>query len=287
MNKLLLEHDGHEVSKVYLRDEEIPFSGGQNVLLDCQAVNLMHHYSNLQNLFKFSILDYSSLGHRYISIRDLTPINHFLRALGRCLKFKRKYKVALFWNWRMPWESKGWPISSLLWKNEFLDHKLLSSKCTSFLERNSSLFPEFYGLNENSNVVLICPHTDSKFSDFLEDLDLLLQEDPDALCAYTAADRIYVKQHRIAPHSYPATFEFMGRYIEVIANPLTRNLPSEILILGMQNLILFSTLSSVVFAAQGNKVKTLGKIERRDRKDYGLMMSRAKKKWWKLEYSIH
>jgi len=184
----------------------------------------------------------------------------------------------------MPWERIGWPISELLWRNRFLDHELLSSKCKSFLERNFSLFPEFSGLNLDSKVLLICPHTDHEFSYFLHELQQLLESDSEALGYFNCAERIFVKQHRIAPHTFPTTFEFFGRVIKVIEQPLSRNLPSEILILGMDNLALFSTVSSVVFAAHGHLLKTLGGIGKRDRRDYGLMLNRAKKNWQNLDY---
>ena len=284
MNRLLLQHDGHEVSRIYSRNEIIPFSNNEKVLLDCQAVNLLHHYSNLQNLSHFSILDYSSLGHRYVSVSDILPLNHFVRALVRCLKFKRKYNITSLWNWRMPWESEGWAISNLLWHNKFLDHELLTSKCRSFMDKHISLFPELSGLSASSKVLLICPHTNHDFSKFLWELQQLLESDSEALNSYKSAERIYVKQHRITPHYFPATFELLGRTIKVIEHPLTRNLPSEILLLGIQNLVLFSTISSLVFAAQKNEVKAFGKMSNKDYKDYGFMLARAKKRWKSLDY---
>lgn len=283
MNKLLLEHDGHQVSRVYERAEEIPFSKNLEILLDCQSVNLLHHYSNLQNLTCFSIIDYSSLGHRYVSFRDFIPINHFVRAIARCIKFKHKYDVKQFWNWRMPWEKKGWPISEILWGNNFLNHALLTSKCKSFLRRNLHFFPEFSNLHLDTRVLLICPHTDHEFTQFLQELSQLLAKDSEALQFYGSAERIFVKQHRIAPHIFPSKFELHGRTVELIENSLSRNLPSEILILGMDNLALFSSISSVIFAAQGHLVKTFGNISMRDRRDYGLMLHRAKRDWTNLD----
>lgn len=287
MNKLLLQHVGHSISRVYKREESIPFSKSLRYLVDCQAINLLHHYKNLQNLQSYSVVDYSSLGHRYISLADITPFNHFIRGISRSFKFSQKYDVKEFWNWRMPWEPHTLSLSSFLWKNNFLDNDLLISRCKSFVDKNLSIFPEFQEMNAASNVLLICPHTDDNFSKFFGDLTNLLSSNQRALKIFQHAERVIVKQHRIAEHGFPDNFQLMNRKIFVANETFTRTLPSEILILGMKNLNLFSTISSIIFASLNNELITLGSMNLRDSKDYGLMLGRANKYWQKINFSIN
>ena len=114
----------------------------------------------------------------------------------------------------------------------------------------------------------------------------LLNSDQHALEIFLNAERVIVKQHRISEHRFPDNFQLMDRKIFVANEPLTRILPSEILILGMSNLELFSTISSIIFASRNNEFITLGSMNLRDSKDYGLMLSRANKYWKKISFSI-
>lgn len=287
MNKLLLSHAGHKVSEVYGKDELIPFNQHLNYLIDCQAINLLHHYKNLQHLVDYSIVDYSSLGHRYVTFSDFIPFNHFLRAIKRSYIFSRKYEVSELWNWRMPWEKNEIPFTSIFWKNSFLDQELLISKCTSFMLENFCRFPEFDGLDTDSNILLVCPHTENNFQEFFSDFNFLLDSDVKALKIFQKADRILVKQHRISEFVYPVTFNLKGKKVIVINTTFSRILPSEILLLGLKNISLFSTISSIIFAAGDKNLITLGGMSKRDSKDYGFMLGRSKKYWKNLQYRVH
>lgn len=286
MNKLLLEHDYHTVSQAYKRDMLIPFQKSKETILDCQAVNLLHHYSNLHSIKNYSVIDYSSLGHKYVSLRDLNSINHFVRGVVRSIKFKHKYDLKTLWNWRMPWESNSLPLTSLLWTNKFLDHSLIVRKSRTFIDKYLGIFPELSEISSRTRVLLICPHTDSSFAQFEMDLAKLLADNSMANSQFNSAEKIFVKQHRIAPHTYPDFFKINNREIVTINSSLSKVLPTEILLHGLSNLRLFSTISSIIFSAENTTFFPLGKISKRDQKDYGLMLNRANREWKKISFPI-
>ena len=287
MNKLLLMHDNHNVSRVYRNDENIPFSSQHKIILDCQVVNLIHYYSNLNKMKNLNIIDYSSLGHRYVAMRDLVNINQFVRAVLKSFKFWKKHSIKTIWHWRMKWEVSGFPLTFLFWENKFLDNDSMQLKSLSFVKNKLHLFPEFKGLSYDSQVLLIIPHTNSNFPQLLSELCDLLDKDLNALQVFNQSQRVVVKQHRVAQDNYPNEFKFRGKVIIVATNPLTKVLPVEVLLLGMRNISVLSTISSALFAASDRNCWALGKITHKDRKDYGFMLKKASRDWREFEFDIH
>ena len=286
INKLLLMHDNHNVSRVYKNYEDIPFSPQHKIIIDCQVVNLIHYYLNLSKMKNLNIIDYSSLGHKYVTIRDLVNIKQFVRAVLRSFKFWKKHSIKTIWHWRMKWEVFGFPLTFLFWENKFLDNNSMQLKSLSFVKDKLHLFSEFEGLNHDSRVLLILPHTNGNFPQLLSELCELLDKDLNALQVFNQSQRVIIKQHRVAQDNYPNEFKFRGKVIIVATNPLTKVLPVEVLLLGMRNISVFSTISSALFAASDRNCWTLGKITYKDWRDYGFMLKKASRDWKELEFDI-
>ena len=126
-----------------------------------------------------------------------------------------------------------------------------------------------------SECTLFCPHTDSNINEIVEDLEYLTTQNKRAAEIFRRVERIFIKQHRASAAILPNTFSLFGRTVVTINNQLTRLLPTEILLLGLEQSYLFSTSSSILFSSNPKRTWSLGRVSTKDRKDYGLMLSRA------------
>lgn len=285
LNSLILGHVGHNVAKFLSRDENL-HTDSSELIVDCQVLNLKHHYRNIPWKRKIIIVDYSNLGHRNVNITDWFPINHFFRSLIKVLKFNRKQKIAELWNMRMDWERNSTAFSELFWKNKYLDLERIKELSQSFLRMNANRFPDIAKLNLDGRILLICPHTDQDLAGLLVDIKNLLQKSFSASEIFYSVDEIYVKQHRISQVQLPDKINFLSREIKVINDPLTRILPTEIFTLGLENCFLFSTISSILFSADSSRTWSLGSISKKDLKDYGFMLGRARRANIHFEFNL-
>ena len=284
LNRLILTHAGHSVSKVYGREEKIPL-GEEELIIDCQVLNLSHHYKNIPTRNKRIVIDYSNLGHRIVNFSDAYPINHFIRSLFKIYRFNRKHHISELWSTKSSWERDLLPISEWYWRNKFLNIEKISEHAKSFLNEHANLFQELQSAHLDKKTLFICPHTQSNIAQLSNDLQELIFKDESAAEIFFDAEAIFVKQHRISSDIYPNNFEILGRRITVLNEPMTRLLPTEILLHGIQNSYLFSTISSILFTSDPIRTWSLGKISAKDRKDYGLMLARANRA--ELGYSFN
>ncbi len=243
-------------------------------IFDCQFVNKAHHFPGIEIVGKPRILDYSSLGHRFVGIKNLLPLGQFTRAVLRNYKFHRSKSPSEIIHWRYFWQMpNNWPIPGF-WRNSFLDEKKIRKHSINFIARNHT---KFKGLpSPDSSVLLICPAegmTTEKLRNAIEEKF----RDPEIAKFLRTNPKCIIKQHRNDETELPDSFNILGTEIKTLNTPISRLIPSEVILLGYPQTFMLSAISSGIFCAKQELLAELSPLTEVDRKTYGFLLAQLNK----------
>jgi hypothetical protein len=275
LNALLLKEVSNNTICMVRIDDSLDLSE-MDVVFDCQFINKAHHFKNITFPKRKRILDYSSLGHRYVKLLDLIPVNQFIRAMVRDIKFKKKFNPLEVIHWRYSWQSSNQPLTNLLWKNSFLNTNLMKSHATHFLTLNLKEFSELPPLS--TPLLLICPSEGTSFDQLRNFLFMKFNQEKILQTFLDSNPLIVVKQHRNDLINLPDKFKINNHEVRVIKDPLSRLLPLETILFAYENIFLLTGMSSGLFAANHERVLNLNSLSKEDRSAYGFMLAQLNRK---------
>lgn len=270
LNKLILDESEIQIHDFIEKDLETELSSS-DFLFDCQFINKLHHFKRLKIVGPPKILDYSSLGHRFVGAKDLWPFRHFLRAIARNYKFYKLHKPSELINWRYSWQSVNKIPLAFFWKNSFLDEEKVRNHSINFIRRNHE---KLVGLPPpESQVLLVCPAEGMEI-ELIKSLLKVKFEEKNISKFLKLNPVCLLKQHRNDEVILPDTLEVLGERIRVLNHPMTRLLPSEIITLGYPQVFLVSAVSSGIFCADQTRIADFGILNQADEKTYGFLLAR-------------
>lgn len=245
-----------------------------NYIFDCQFINKAHHFPAIKIMGKPRILDYSSLGHRFVGIKNLLPFGQFIRAIFRNYKFHRSKSPSEIIHWRYFWQTpKNWPIPGF-WKNSFLDEEKIRKHSVNFITQNFTKFEDFP--SPESSVLLICPEEGMTVEKLRTALEKKFRE-PEITKFLGTNPKCIIKQHRNDETKLPNSMNILGIEIKILNTPISRLVPSEIILLGYPQTFMLSAISSGIFCANQELLADLTPLKEVDRKTYGFLLAQLNK----------
>lgn len=242
--------------------------------LDCNILNLSHHYSNLISVRDVKIIDYSSIGHRTLLWSDFVNLKDSLRAIHRNSKFKKKFSPQAIIHWDDYASERQNLLIDFTWSNIFVKTLRLKEKCTKFIYKHQSKIPEIRDISNDSKILLIAPHIKSQPSDVIANITHLVNSSEDAKKNFERSDYILIKHHRTSLAPFNKEFTVLGRKIRSLNSSISRAIPIEIYMHGFSSTSIFSAPSSSIYSHPSNFFLLEDQMSKEDRAEYGLMMSR-------------
>jgi len=236
-------------------------------LFDQQILNLKHHFNGLSIQGFVDIIDYSNLSHIYLGFSDARFGKEYFRALLRNYRLKKKYAPRNFYSLVYPWQENLINPTNLFWQNKLLDYQEIRKTAKLFLDKNIKLFPEVEMVQKANKAFVICPKHDVSYDDFK-----FWANNNGAQLNEISKETIFIKQHRVSGELFPDKFSVKGMNFVTFNSPLMKILPLEILHLASSNVTIATSPSAVM--AIGKQFFVIPPIDKKDKKDYGLLISR-------------
>ncbi len=245
-----------------------------NSILDCNILNLVHHYPKLGTIREVSILDYSSLGHRTLLRSDILSLRETARALLRNFQFRNKFSPSYILHWDDYALARKESLINFGWTNDFVNTSRIEEKSKDFIVNNFLKIPEIRNVRLDSRILLISPHIKSTEAEVKFDVISLVTSNKEAMAAFTNSDHILIKQHRTSSVTISQELKILGKVCRTLQSPISRAIPIEIYIHGFANSTIFSTPSSAIYSHSCNSFLLRSQINKTDFAEYGLMSHR-------------
>ena len=275
MNKMILNHVNYNISQVLDAESKIDLSDSTSII-DCNIINLIHHFPEIKLPIRPNILDYSSIGHRSLLYSDLRFAKEFMRGAIRNFRFSRRFNPSIIIHWDDYAKSRQTQLLNFGWKNEFLDTDRIAAESGSFLMDNKHKFPELQEMDIHAKTLLIAPHLLDSYEQMIENLQNQIKVSANFAELFHNSTNIIVKRHRLSMENFPKFGILFGKRIVVANSAITRLLPIEVLILGMPDTYFYSAPSSAAFSFKHNIFLEESNLEKNDSSEYGLMLHRKK-----------
>jgi hypothetical protein len=273
VNELVLSELGARKSEVVEKDQ-LDEKMVSNSILDCNILNLVHHYPKLDTIREVSILDYSSLGHRTLLRSDFLSLRETARALRRNFQFKNKFSPSYILHWDDYALARKESIINFGWSNDFVNTSRIEEKSKDFMANNLFEIPEIKDVSLDSRILLISPHIKSTQAEVKSDVISLVNSNKEAMAAFANSDYILIKQHRTSDVIISHELKILGKVCRTLQSPISRAIPIEIYIHGFANSTIFSTPSSAIYSHGCKSFLLRSQINESDIAEYGLMSHR-------------
>jgi len=276
VNKMILSELGDKDHETIARND-LDAAHAYSSVLDCNILNLAHHYPNLGRPAEVKILDYSSLGHRSLVKSDAMNPREATRATLRNYRFRKKFSPTLIVHWDDYALARRKSLINFGWSNGFVDTSLVIEKSKTFMRNNLSKIPEIVNIPLESQIVIIAPHINCTEAELIAELHNLVSTNLGARTALDNCDFILIKQHRTSILNFRNQFKIFGKTCLVLQSAVSRAIPIEIYMHGFDKSTIFSAPSSAVYSHESNTLLLHSRITRVDFKEYGLMSHRHKR----------
>lgn len=243
-------------------------------IVDCNILNLIHHYPKIESLSNVRILDYSSLGHRTLLKQDIRNIRESARAIKRNLNFKRKFSPNIIIHWDDYALNRKESLISFGWKNYFVDTAKIKATSKVFMANNIKIIPEIHDLTTDSKILLIAPHVKSREEELIHEINVLLESNEVARDAFEESEIVLIKQHRTSVENYKDIYKIKGKKYISLQSSISRAIPIEIYLHGFSRVTLLSAPSSVIYSHSSRSFLLDSKLTQEDLAEYGLMSYR-------------
>jgi hypothetical protein len=248
----------------------------QGDLVDCQILNISHHYPKFYAKNKFEIVDYSSLGNRSLLFTDLNFPKQAIRSALRNFKLKKSFSPKTIWHWDDYALSQRNRLIKFGWENRFIETKKVKLQSIKFLEVNAGIFPELSAFSNFEDIMLIAPEIGTEAEDLKEQVRNLLSFKLDFSEKFYNTYNILIKQHKSCHIKYPSEVNIAGKKCVVANSEMLRALPIEILLFGFTNSFIVTSPSSSIFSNSFASSILLPVRDSNYHKEYGLMIKRHK-----------
>jgi hypothetical protein len=275
MNKMILSHVDYKISESLNAESKIDLSNSSSII-DCNIINLIHHFPQITLPIRPNILDYSSIGHRSLLYSDLRFTKEFMRGAIRNIRFSRRFNPSNIIHWDDYAKNRKTQLINFGWKNEFLDTDRIAAVSGSFLIEYKHKFPELQELDIHARTLLIAPHLLESYEQMIENLQNQIRASAHFAEIFYDSKNVIVKRHRLSMENFPKSGMLFGKRIIVANSAITRLLPIEILILGMPDTFFYSAPSSSAFSFKHDTFLEKSNLEKNDFSEYGLMLHRRK-----------
>lgn len=148
VNKMIFSELGRTDIE-FIPREELQKSHTTSSILDCNILNLAHHYPQLGKMRDVRVLDYSSLGQRSLLASDAANLREFGRAVARNLRFKKKFSPLQIFHWDDYAFSRSFQLINFGWRNDFVNTNNIKEKCSAFMNHNLWTIPELRDIPKN------------------------------------------------------------------------------------------------------------------------------------------
>lgn len=258
----------------FIKANEFNPSSREHCLLDCNILNLSHHFPKFRITSRYTVVDYSSLGHRSLALSDLRFVRESLRAIKRNLLFKIKHNPKHIYHWDEYASRNNNLVTDILWENSFVDTNKVAKISKNFIMQNLEELVEIRELDFNAKIIIIAPHIESSSRDLVQIVEKFLSENPKKKEEFVNADKIFIKQHRISTIKMQQSLNICGRNVILIESNILRHLPLEVLILSYPKSVFISAPTSSNFSLGQIDGMMLHKLTYADKHEYGLMFRR-------------
>lgn len=275
VNKMIFSELGRTDIE-FIPREELQKSHTTSSILDCNILNLAHHYPQLGKMRDVRVLDYSSLGQRSLLASDAANLREFGRAVARNLRFKKKFSPLQIFHWDDYAFSRSFQLINFGWRNDFVNTNNIKEKCSAFMNHNLWTIPELRDIPQESKILIVAPHINSGEDEVINEINSLLTADQNALEAFTNCSYIIIKQHRTSTKKFTSDFKLLGKNCRVLRSDISRAIPVEIYMYGFALTYIFSAPSSAVYSHSSNSILLRNSLNRADLAEYGLMANRYK-----------
>jgi hypothetical protein len=245
-----------------------------NTIIDCQIINVSHHFKNMTFPKGIEIIDYSSLGHRSLLLSDLMYIVQAFRGIIRNLKFKCKYSPGKIWHWDDFAKQSNKKFLKFGWQNEFLDTSLIQKYAQKFMKMHANFYPELTGVDIKDKIFVIAPEVGMPATLLDTKIRSLLYQNEALNKQFHEASIVLIKQHKACYEEYSSIIKLNEVSCIVAKTPELRVMPIEIILFAFKNSILISAPSSTIFSNKLVKFNMLAASNKNYYREYGLMIKR-------------
>jgi hypothetical protein len=276
VNELILAELGEKNYEVIARNN-LNAPTVTNSILDCNVLNLAHHYPKIGKLWEVKVLDYSSLGHRSLVASDTLNLREAARSVTRNYRLRKKFSPSFIIHWDDYALERKNSLVNFGWSNGFVNSSKIIERSKNFLSNNYSRIPETLDIPLESQIVILAPHIYCTEEELICELKELVSTNQEAMSAIENCDFIVIKQHRTSEAKYRDEFTFLGKTCRVLQSPLSRAIPVEIYMHGFARSTIFSAPSSAIYSHTSNRFILKSRIGKADYAEYGLMSYRQKR----------
>ena len=248
----------------------------QGDLVDCQILNISHHYPKFSAKNKFEIVDYSSLGNRSLLLTDLYFPMQATRSALRNFKFKRKFNPKIIWHWDDYALKQSSRLIKFGWENKFIETEKVKTRSIRFLQANKRLFPELSAFSNLENILVIAPEIGTEAEELKDQVRNLLKMSTQFSEKFDYTCNILIKQHKACHIKYPIEINIAGKKCLVANSDMLRLLPIEILLFGFSSSYIVTAPSSSIFSNSFTSSILLPVRDSNYIREYGLMIKRHK-----------
>lgn len=235
----------------------------ENCIYDEHLINLKNYFPKLKILGSKGIIHYTSNPSRIIDFSDARYGMDFFRQLYRNLNYFKEIRPNVVYSVTYPWNYNTKKNKNFLWKNHYIDSKIIERMSVNFLNTYKSIYPELNYLSRQHNLTILSPKDKLEVDSFIEWVE----------CNYESLKNsnkhIFIKHHRGADFVYPDSFKVRDINFQTLNSPLMRVLPLEILLHSIKSLEVITPPSSL--AAFGERIRLIRPFTEIDLKDYGLL----------------
>jgi hypothetical protein len=276
VNELILAELGEKHYEVIARND-LEGPRVSRSILDCNVLNLAHHYPKIGKPREVKVLDYSSLGHRSLVASDTLNLREAARAATRNYRFRKKFSPSFILHWDDYASERKNSLVNFGWSNGFINSSRIIEKSRNFMSNNISRIPEIVHTPLESQIVILAPHIYCTEEELIFELKNLVFTNQEAMSAVESCDFVIVKQHRTSEVKYRDEFTFLGKRCRVLQSSLSRAVPIEIYMHGFSRSTMFSAPSSAIYSHASNTFVLKSRISKADQAEYGLMSHRHKR----------
>jgi hypothetical protein len=275
INTLIVNHCNLDISSTLDSQSKMDIKTNSGII-DCNVLNLAHHFPGMKLPVRPNILDYSSIGHRSLLYSDLRYTKEFMRATIRNRRFYKRFEPSSIIHWDDYAKHRKSQLVSFGWKNEFIDTSRMQRASQLFLKNHKNEFSELMELDLDEKTLIVSPHVLDSFDQLILNLKNQIGSSVKFAEIFFSSSNIIVKRHRLSNEYFPDEGILFEKKIIIANTAITRLLPIEVLVLGMKNTFLYSVPSSAAFSFRHEVLIQESNLKKNDFSEYGLMLRRNK-----------